>query len=535
MRQIKAVRGTRDLLPPETELWNRIEATARSVFLRYGFGEIRTPIFEDTQLFARSVGEETDIVSKEMYTWEDRARFDKRALCDGWWREVKDKGLQPVSHQGLCDAIFEYPDKTIQLVNFVESASTSEFELMGKKVDSYCKMLGTDGAKVIGTVVFPSGTPLGNVPVQWRGGAVDGHQINGNFFLSRQSLTLRPENTAGVVRAYIEHNLGDGGLLQKLYYIGPQFRRERPQKGRYRQFFQIGAEVIGPPSAGSESPLRDAEVLEMLATLLDELGIEGWTLDVNSVGSAADRARYSEALRTALADVAPSMCIDCQRRAVTNPLRVLDCKVPEDQPKIDALPKIADFLDDDSRAHFCAVCAALDACGIPYRVNPRLVRGLDYYTRTTFEFTHGGLGAQNALLGGGRYDGLSEAIGGPRAPGIGFAMGFDRLALTLQSGTSGAVPQSSVAAAYIAPIGEEQQPAALRLARNLRRAGLRVELGDGTFRLKKSFEMGNKLASNIVLLGEDEVRSGVATVKNFQSGEQVKIPFDELTELLTRD
>lgn len=429
MRQIKAVRGTRDLLPPETELWNRIESTARSVFARYGFGEIRTPIFEDTQLFARSVGEETDIVSKEMYTWEDRPRAQSEKA---------------------------------------------------------------------------------------------------------QSLTLRPENTAGVVRAYIEHNLGDSGLLQKLYYIGPQFRRERPQKGRYRQFFQIGAEVIGPTSAGSESPLRDAEVLEMLATLLDELGITGWTLDLNSVGSAADRAKYSEALRTALADVAPSMCVDCQRRAVTNPLRVLDCKVSEDQPKIDALPRIADFLDDDSRAHFRAVCAALDACDITYTMNPRLVRGLDYYTRTTFEFTHGGLGAQNALLGGGRYDGLSEAIGGPKAPGIGFAMGFDRLALTLQSAASGAELQSFVAA-FIAPIGEEQQPAALRLARNLRRAGLRVELGDGTFRLKKSFEMGNKLANNIVLLGEDEVRSGVATVKNFQSGEQVKIPFDDLAELLARE
>ncbi len=328
MSQIKAVRGTRDLLPPETELWNHIEATARSVFARYAFGEIRTPIFEDTQLFARSVGEETDIVSKEMYTWEDRARAQSEKA---------------------------------------------------------------------------------------------------------QSLTLRPENTAGVVRAYIEHKLGDTGLLQKLYYIGPQFRRERPQKGRYRQFFQIGAEVIGPPSSGSESPLRDAEVLEMLATLLDELGITGWKLELNSVGSATDRPRYVQALREALVDVAPTLCEDCQRRAVTNPLRVLDCKVPEDQPKIDALPKIADFLDEDSRAHFAAVCAALDACGIAYHVNPRLVRGLDYYTRTTFEFTHGGLGAQNALLGGGRYDGLSEAIGGPKAPGIGFAIGEDRLVLTLQA------------------------------------------------------------------------------------------------------
>src|ERR1700736_262923 len=343
MSILQAVRGTRDLLPPETELWNHIDTTARRVFERYSFGEIRTPVLEDTQLFARGVGEETDIVSKEMYTFT--------------------------------------PD--------AESA---------------------------------------------------------------QSLTLRPENTAGAVRAYIEHKLGETGQLQKLYYIGPQFRRERPQKGRYRQFSQIGAEIIGPPSAGSESPLRDAEVLEMLATLLDEMGISGWTLHINSVGSAADRARYNETLREALIPLAPKMCVDCQRRAVTNPLRVLDCKVPEDQPIIETLPRIADYLDEDSKAHFAAVQAALDACGVRYEEAWRLVRGLDYYTRTVFEFQHGGLGAQNALLGGGRYDGLSEAIGGPRAPGIGFAIGEDRLVLTLQAQAAAAA--AAKADAYIAPLGE---------------------------------------------------------------------------------
>ena len=432
MSTLKAVRGTRDLLPPETALWNRIEATARAVFARYNFGEIRTPVFEDTSLFARGVGEETDIVSKEMYTWEDRARAQSE---------------------------------------------------------------------------------------------------------KSQSLTLRPENTAGVVRAYIEHKLGETGQLQKLYYIGPQFRRERPQKGRYRQFSQIGAEVIGPPSAGSESPLRDAEVLEMLATLLDELGISGWTLHLNSVGSSADRARYNETLRAALEPVASKMCADCQRRAVTNPLRVLDCKVPEDQPIIDALPRIADSLDEESRAHFAAVTAALDAAGVPYTRNHRLVRGLDYYTRTTFEFTHGGLGAQNALLGGGRYDGLSEAIGGPKAPGIGFAIGEDRLVLTLQA-------QEAVAEkahAYVAPMGNAKDPeklkainaAGLALARELRRAGLTVELGEGSFRLKKSFEAADKVARRIVILGEDELASGILTVKEFATGTQTKVPRAELgAELL---
>jgi histidyl-tRNA synthetase len=425
MTILKAIRGTRDMLPPETALWNHIEKTARQVFTRYNFGEIRTPIFEDTALFARGVGEETDIVSKEMYTWEDKARAQS--------------------------------EKT-------------------------------------------------------------------------QMLTLRPENTAGVVRAYIEHGLGESGQLQKLYYVGPQFRRERPQKGRYRQFSQIGAEVIGPPSAGSESPLRDAEVLEMLASLLDELGITGWTLELNSVGSSADRARYNETLRAALVPVVGQMCVDCQRRAVTNPLRVLDCKVPADQPIIDTLPVIADSLDDASRAHFAAVTAALDAAGVPYTRNHRLVRGLDYYTRTTFEFTHGGLGAQNALLGGGRYDGLSEAIGGPKAPGIGFAMGEDRLVLTLLAQHEAAL---ELAHAYIAPLGEGLNPAALALARELRRQGLRIELGEGSFRLKKSFEVADKTSRRIVILGEDELQSGILTVKTFATGMQTKVDRVELAAYLS--
>ena len=428
MATIKAVRGTRDLLPPDTKLWNHVETTARSVFARYGFGEIRTPIFEATELFARGVGEETDIVSKEMYTWEDRGRAES------------DRG---------------------------------------------------------------------------------------------QSLTLRPENTAGVVRAYIEHGMADSGMLEKLFYIGPQFRRERPQRGRYRQFWQIGAEVLGPPWSGSDSALRDAEVLEMLATLLDELGVKGWRLALNSVGSADDRKRYSAALREALAPVKHLMCEDNQRRAETNPLRVLDSKDPNDQKIIDDLPKIADFLGEDSRTHFDQVKAALDACGVPYTVEPRLVRGLDYYTRTTFEFTvpdGSGLGTQNALLGGGRYDGLSEMLGGPRAPGIGFAIGEDRLILTLQAQAE--EQKTTKLDAFIAPMGVVQNPAALKLAQDLRRAGLTVEVGDGNFRLKKSFEAADKLARRMVIFGEDEAASGVLTVKDFAKGEQEKIPRAELAAAL---
>jgi len=421
---IKAVRGTRDLLPPDTALWNHVESVVRDVFRAYNFQEIRTPIFESTELFARGVGEETDIVAKEMYTWEDRGRAES------------DKG---------------------------------------------------------------------------------------------HSLTLRPEATAGIVRAYIEHKLGDRGL-NKLYCIGPMFRRERPQKGRYRQFYQIDAEIIGPPTAGSESPARDAEVLEMVATLLDRLGIKDWTLQLNSVGTPADRVRYNEELRKALEPVAPKMCDDCQRRAVTNPLRVFDCKVPEDQPIIETLPRISQFLGEDSRKHFEQVQAILTATGVPFTLNDGLVRGLDYYTRTAFEFTHGALGAQNAILGGGRYDGLSEALGGPPAPGIGFAIGEDRLVMSLAETADSVLRKPD---AYIAPLGAGMNREAARLARELRRNDLVIELGDEGFKLKKSFEAAAKLgARNVIILGENEVNSGLITVKNQQTGEQFSVPRAELAAKL---
>jgi histidyl-tRNA synthetase len=419
---IKAPRGTRDLLPPDTALWNFVEATVHDVFRAYNFHEIRTPIFESTELFARGVGEETDIVSKEMFTWEDRGRAE--------------------SNKG-------------------------------------------------------------------------------------QSLTLRPEATAGIVRAYIEHKLWDRGL-NKLYCIGPMFRRERPQKGRYRQFYQIDAEIIGPPSSGSDSPARDAEILEMLATLLDRIGITGWTLELNSVGSSAERVKFNDALRIALDPVKDKLCGDCQRRAVTNPLRVLDCKVPEDQPIINTLPRISDFLDEESRQHFADVQEILRAVGVDFQINSRLVRGLDYYTRTAFEFTHGALGAQNAILGGGRYDGLSEALGGPAAPGIGFAIGEDRLVMTLAE----KIPAESVIRkpdVYIAPLGAGMNIAAARLARELRRHYLVVDLGDETFRLKKSFEAADKIgAKYILIVGENEVKADTFTLKNLVTGEQVSVPRADL-------
>jgi histidyl-tRNA synthetase len=423
---LKAIRGTRDILPPESETWNFVEAAARDVFRLYNFHEIRTPIIEDLTLFQRSVGEETDIVGKEMFAWEDRARAE--------------------SERG-----------------------------------------------------------------QW--------------------LALRPENTAGVVRAYIEHKLWEQPGLTKLYYMGPQFRRERPQKGRYRQFYQIGAEVIGPPTAGSESPARDAEVLEMLATLLDRLGITGWTLELNSVGCAADRARFNEALKKELSKVVDKMCADCQRRAQTNPLRVFDCKVPADQLIIEKLPHISDYLDDPCRQHFADVQEILKASSVPFTINHRLVRGLDYYTRTAFEFTHGALGAQNAILGGGRYDGLSEALGGPEAPGIGFAIGEDRLVMALQENAEAITRKPD---AYIAPLGEGMDREAAGLARELRHHDVAVELGDASFRLKKSLETASKLGARfVVIVGENEIKSGQFAVKNLATGEQVNVTRGDLARKLT--
>jgi histidyl-tRNA synthetase len=445
---IKAVRGTRDLLPPETALWNHVESVVRDVFRAYNFHEIRTPIFEETQLFARSVGEETDIVSKEMYTWEDRQRLNPREVAR-------------LSQLGISAAGTTFPDNMV---------------------------LSTE------------------------------HYYS-------QSLTLRPENTAGVVRAYIEHNLWQRGL-NKLYYIGPQFRRERPQKGRYRQFYQIGAEMIGPASGGSESPVRDAELLELLATILERLGIKGWTLELNSIGCANDRAAYNDALKKALEPVAAGMCVDCQRRAVTNPLRVFDCKVPEDQSIIETLPRISQFLDEPCRRHFAQVQEILNAVGVPFTLNDRLVRGLDYYTRTAFEFTHGALGAQNAILGGGRYDGLSESLGGPPAPGIGFAIGEDRLVLALQESAGAVQPKPDV---YVAPLGAGMNLEAAKLARELRRQGISVELGDESFRLKKSFETASKLGARLALIvGEDEVKANAFALKNLDSGEQISVPRAEL-------
>jgi histidyl-tRNA synthetase len=405
----------RDILPPSSAVWNQVEEAARRIFAQFNYHEIRTPIVEETALFARGVGEETDIVSKEMYTFEDR-----------------------------------------------------------------------DGS----------------------------------------SLTLRPENTASVLRAYIEHRLDQQANLQKLFYIGPMFRRERPQKGRYRQFFQIGAEAIG-----SDSPATDAEVIELVVALLREVGIDSFELLINSVGSKESRARYNEALRLELKEVAPGLCVDCRRRAETNPLRVLDCKVPEDQPVIDKLPSILDFLDAADKEHFRRVREFLDDRNIAYTVKPRLVRGLDYYARTTFEITHGSLGAQNSILGGGRYDGLAENLGSKvPAPGIGFSIGEDRLVMAVEEGQT---IQARPLDLYIAPMGDSALRHCAVLAGGIRKLNLSVEVGTDR-KLKRMLEIANKQAARFTLIvGDNEIVSQSYSLKDMATGQQDTLTRQGLLERLS--
>ncbi|MGH9325468.1 MAG: histidine--tRNA ligase [Terriglobia bacterium] len=411
---IRGVKGTRDLLPPGTALWQRVEDDARQTFEAYDFKEIRTPIIEPTALFARSVGADTDIVSKEMYTFEDR---------------------------------------------------------------------------------------------------------------DHESLTLRPEATASVVRSCLEHGLLNDSGIHKLYYIGPMFRRERPQKGRYRQFYQIGAEVLG-----SDHPLIDVEAIEMLESFLDSVAKTGageFRLLINSVGCGRCRPAYLKLLRHELERVKAEMCGDCQRRAETNPLRVFDCKVEADQPIIAGLPTILDHLCMECRQHFETVTEELRRRGIRHHITPRLVRGLDYYTRTTFEITSDALGAQNALLGGGRYDGLAELLGGPPTPAFGFAIGEDRLVETLSAvARSAGNPEwgEALLHVFIAWMDHQAGIPANDLARELRAQRLKVALMYEPMKLKKALSLGSRLGARFaVIIGEQELASGRYQVKNMKTGEQEEV------------
>ncbi len=416
---IQTVRGTRDILPDETPAWQRIEAVAREAFRRYGFNEIRTPIFEKTELFARGVGEATDIVHKEMYTFVDR---------------------------------------------------------------------------------------------------------------NDESLTLRPEATASVVRAYIQHRLyadKGPGELTRLYYVGPMFRRERPQAGRFRQFYQIGAEVLG----SSDDPAIEAEVIEMLEWFLGELKITDTSLLINSVGEPSLRGAYVEKLRAAIGQSLERLCGDCHHRYETNPLRVFDCKVESCQEVIAGLPTITESLDDDSKAHFEQFKAHLDARGIAYTVTPRMVRGLDYYSRTAFEITGGSLGAQNTLVGGGRYDGLSETLGGPPVKGFGFAFGLDRMVLSLPPSEAEAARAAAAPDVFIVHLGSAARPKAIEVASQLRGAGVAVTMEFDERKLKRAMALASKSRARFALIiGEDEVASGRYGLKDLSAGVQQALSIEEVIE-----
>jgi histidyl-tRNA synthetase len=415
-RQFRAIKGTRDILPPDSSLWNWFERVAREVFETYNFREIRPPILEETELFARSIGADTDVVGKEMYTFEDR---------------------------------------------------------------------------------------------------------------DHSSISLRPEATASVVRAYIEHGMHTLPGNVKLYYLGPMFRRERPQKGRYRQFYQIGAEVLGQ----SDAPAIDAEVLEMLVALFTRAGLKRTTLSVNSIGCRQCRASYVEALRQELLKVKDRLGADSQRRIETNPLRVLDSKLAEEQAIIEGLPRISDHLCVACREHFSQLKKELNLRGIAYEENWRLVRGLDYYTRTTFEVVAEGLGSQNAVCGGGRYDGLVELLGGHPTKGIGFAIGSDRVILSIREANE--TPKIPGLGVFVAWMSEVAYPAAIAIARKLRECGVAVELPPEAMKFKKSLGLADKFGARYALIiGEDELASGTYTLKRLADAEQQKLNESDLLEYL---
>ncbi|MBE0645105.1 MAG: histidine--tRNA ligase [Bacteroidetes bacterium] len=413
----KSVKGTKDLLPQDTLAWQHVEQVIRTVMESYRYGEIRTPIFEETAVFARGIGEETDIVGKEMYTFVDK------------------------------------------------------------------------------------------------GGS---------------SLTLRPEMTAPVIRSYIQHSMGEQSSLNKLYYIGPMFRQERPQAGRFRQFHQFGFECIG-----QQAPECDAEIIAIAASIYQRLGIS-YSLKLNSVGDPFCRPRYKEALQDFLRGVYDHLSPESQRRTDTNPMRVLDSKDERDQVATANAPVILDYLSDESRAHFDRTCALLDELGISYTLDPRLVRGLDYYTMTAFEFVSTDLGSQDALGGGGRYDGLVEQLGGKHTPAVGFAAGMERLLIVMEK--NGYVFPSSAPSVYLVGMDDASRAWAFRSAIDLRTKGIATELDYAGRSLKAQMREANKLACTFVaIVGESEMAAGQAQVKDMRKGTQESVEFSRLADYFTKD
>src|SRR6266853_6580825 len=397
--KFQAIKGVRDILPPESALWNRVEQAAREVFGTFSFAEIRLPIFEETELFARSVGEETDIVSKEMYTFEDYETT-----------ELSELRVRVVTYDPPAN--INDPSEFLDLANRFQTAGNAAFQ-KGSIPKTPENERALENLKHL-CDSLPAYRFMGEREILPRIQEVKEGVRKLRF---GDVISLRPEATASVVRAYIEHGMQTLPGNVKLYYMGPMFRRERPQKGRYRQFYQIGAEVLG----SSDAPGIDAEVIEMLLAFFDRLELQGAVLHINSIGDKNCRPAYVERLRADLDVVREKLGADSQRRIESNPLRVLDSKLENEQAIIEKLPRIADHLCEPCREHYAELKKQLALRGITYQENWRLVRGLDYYMRTTFEITAPGLGSQNAVCGGGRYDGLVELLGGPPTKGIGFA------------------------------------------------------------------------------------------------------------------
>lgn len=415
---MQALRGTQDILPGDVYKWTYMENRIRALCKLYGYGEIRTPIFEDTRLFLRGIGDTTDVVTKEMYTFEDR------------------------------------------------------------------------------------------------GG---------------RSITLRPENTASAVRAFLEHKMyGDQGV-HKLFYMGSMFRYDRPQAGRYREFHQFGVEVLG-----ATSPLADVEVIELAYQLFQSLGLADLDLRINSIGDKACRTDYKEKLIAYYEDKKEKLCDDCRERLYKNPLRLLDCKEEGCRLMSENAPVITDYLCDNCHEKFEQVKAGLSALGISYVIDPKLVRGLDYYTNTAFEIQYAPLGAQSAICGGGRYDKLVEEIGGPDTPGIGFAVGLERLLLALES--QNLLPTLMIPdSIYIAAFGTHSALEGLKIQKQLRKEGFRVDMDLQGRSLKGQMKQAGKIkASFAVIIGDNEMESGKATVKNMETGEQKEIGFTDVTDYISR-
>lgn len=413
-QRYSAVKGVEDIIPPASSLWQSVEQTARDTFGLYGFSELRPPVIEHTEVFARSIGESSDIVEKEMYTFEDKAG---------------------------------------------------------------------------------------------------------------RSITLRPEGTASVVRGFVEHSLNVLPHPQKFYYMGPMFRYERPQKGRQRQFYQIGAEVFGSPG-----PLIDAEVVSMLVRFLGNIGLGGLSLEINSIGCPECRPAYRAALVGFLSQRIHNFCPDCERRLLTNPLRILDCKVPKCIEERKGAPAVSEHLCETCNTHFSGLKALLSGLNIPYRHNPEMVRGLDYYTRTAFEVTTTRLGAQNAVAAGGRYDSLVSDFGGPDTPAIGFAMGMERIIALL---SEGGLPEMKGPKVYIAALGREASEIALKLAEDIRSHGISAVTGGDGASLKSQMRRADKSGAEYVyILGEDEIKSGKIKWKNLREAASGEIPIADALDFI---